>query len=90
MHASRCQAELHAAERGDLMPDRPTHTERDVTAGCRTCQDRWAGKNAQAVAARHYDATGHETWVEVVMLIRYGGQRKTPSSQMLLTWDPCS
>jgi hypothetical protein len=32
----------------------------------------WLEKNAQAVAARHHDATGHATWVEVNMSIYYG------------------
>lgn len=57
------------------MSNRPTHVSRDVRAGCRNCQARWSGKNAQAVAAKHHDATGHETWVEVNMAITYGGRR---------------
>lgn len=55
---------------------RRTRTSRDVRAGCFTCHGtdvRWRGGNAQGVAARHHDATGHETWVEVDMHIRYGG-----------------
>ena len=32
----------------------------------------WIGGHAQGVAARHYDATKHETWVEVYLSIRYG------------------
>ena len=65
------------------MPDRPTHVERDVRAGCSTCQDRWSGKNAQAVAARHHDKTGHETWVEVVMRVRYGRARERPQATLM-------
>jgi hypothetical protein len=48
---------------------------RDVTAGCFDCwgsDAHWTTKNAQALAARHHDATGHHTWVDVYMGIRYG------------------
>jgi hypothetical protein len=57
---------------------RPTSVSREISAGCRVCHGNraaWTGKNAQAVAAKHHDATNHETWVDVVMAIRYGGQR---------------
>lgn len=46
---------------------------RDVRAGCEQCGKRWDAPNAQGVAARHHDATGHKTWVEVEMHITYGG-----------------
>lgn len=48
---------------------------RDLQAGCHECahgKTQWSGKNAQAVAARHHDATGHHTWVDVYMSISYG------------------
>lgn len=48
---------------------------RDVRAGCFECfgdRAHWHGKNAQAVAARHHDATGHPTWCEVYMTVYYG------------------
>jgi hypothetical protein len=51
---------------------------RDVRASCDMCfpgETKWEGGNAQGVAARHTDATGHETWVEVAMHITY--KRKT-------------
>jgi hypothetical protein len=54
---------------------RRTRVGRHVRAGCEQCHGgnaHWFSKNAQAVAARHHDATGHETWVEVDMHIRYG------------------
>jgi hypothetical protein len=57
------------------MTTRKTRTSRDVTAGCFVCggdDAMWTGPNAQGVAARHHDATGHETWVDVYMSIRYG------------------
>ena len=34
---------------------------------CRVCAKTWEGANAQAVAARHTDATSHATRVEVNM-----------------------
>lgn len=54
----------------------------EVRAGCRICQTKWTGKNAQAVAARHYDATRHETWVEVNMQVTYGGLKRTPQGTL--------
>lgn len=43
-------------------------------AGCFVCHAEapWHGKNALALAARHHDATGHPTWCEQVMVVRYG------------------
>ena len=47
-----------------------------VIAGCRVCSPdgsaTWESKNAQAVAARHHDATGHTTWVNSILSIQYG------------------
>lgn len=60
------------------MDQRRTFTSRDVRAGCFVCHGndaRWFGGNAQGVAARHTDATGHETWVDVAMSIRYEAKR---------------
>ena len=51
---------------------------RDVTAGCFDCKGTdyiWHSPNAQAVAARHHDATGHTTWVEVYMNLTYGRRK---------------
>jgi hypothetical protein len=48
---------------------------RTLHAGCFTCNGsdaKWFGNNAQGVAARHHDATGHPTWVDVSMSIFYG------------------
>lgn len=53
---------------------RVTYVGRDVSAGCDECHNgvaHWFGKNAQGVAARHHDATGHRTWVDVYMSISY-------------------
>ena len=42
-----------------------------VNAGCFDCEKSWEGANAQGVAARHHDATGHTTWADVTLMIRY-------------------
>ena len=47
-----------------------------MQGGCFVCHGgsaAWTGKNAMAVAARHHDQTGHETWVDQVLSVRYGG-----------------
>lgn len=57
---------------------RRTRVGRDVTAGCFDCwgsDGHWRGKNAQGVTARHHDATGHQTWVDVYMTVTYGGDK---------------
>lgn len=57
------------------MPMRRTGISRIVFAGCFDCngsEQIWTAPNAQGVAARHHDATGHTTWVEVNMSVRYG------------------
>lgn len=49
---------------------------RTVTAGCYDCwglEIKWEGPNAQGVAVQHHDKYGHQTWVEIHMKIRYGG-----------------
>lgn len=59
---------------------RLTYISRDVFAGCFECNGHeqiWWTKNAQGVAARHHDATGHTTWVEVNMSIKYGDGIRT-------------
>lgn len=48
---------------------------RYVEAGCHTChgeQAHWTSANAQAVAARHHDRTGHPTWCRVTLTVSYG------------------
>lgn len=58
---------------------RQTTVASEVAAGCFTCDDGdmvWAGANAQAVAARHHDVTGHTTWCHVNRTIRYGAVPK--------------
>jgi hypothetical protein len=56
---------------------RRTRVAREVIAGCLQCGGAdaiWHSANAQAVAAKHHDKTGHETWVDISMSIRYGGE----------------
>lgn len=58
---------------------RKTFTSRIVKAGCFVCNGGeaiWHGPNAQAVAARHHDATGHETWADVHLFVSYGNSPK--------------
>ena len=45
-------------------------------AGCFVCGKEWQSKNALALAARHHDATGHATWAEQVLSVRYGDVSK--------------
>jgi len=55
---------------------------REVRAGCYQCngfEPMWIKPNAQGVAARHHDATGHDTWVEVGLMIYYGEMHPFPA-----------
>jgi cytochrome c551/c552 len=57
---------------------------RTLHGGCFVCHGdaaKWFGPNAQGVAARHHDATGHQTWVDVCMMIRYGLSGNQQSQQ---------
>jgi hypothetical protein len=59
---------------------RTTFIGRSLMGGCRQCHGddaHWFSKNTQGLAARHHDQTGHETWVDVSMTIRYGGEVST-------------
>jgi hypothetical protein len=59
--------------------DRVTATSRDVRSGCFTCHGsdaHWFGPQAQGTAARHHDATGHVTWTDVHMMVRYGHEAR--------------
>lgn len=52
---------------------RPTSTRvLSVKGGCTQCPARWDTKNAQALAAQHYDRTRHRTFAEVTTRIEYG------------------
>ncbi|WP_197277351.1 hypothetical protein [Sphingomonas profundi] len=58
-----------------VKPVRSAATSREVRAGCFTCHGedaRWRGPQAQGTAARHHDLTGHPTWCDVRLLVRYG------------------
>jgi hypothetical protein len=66
---------------------RPTRIGREVRAACFVCHGgsaHWTSANAQGVAARHHDATGHATWVRVVMTIHYGREHATVDDTMNL------
>lgn len=57
---------------------RRTSTSRDCRGGCFTCwgsDAHWLTPNAQGLAAQHHDRTGHETWAETHLTVRYGGGR---------------
>lgn len=44
---------------------------RTVEAYCCHCNAKWEGNNCQGTAARHTDATGHETHVIVTQPVIY-------------------
>jgi hypothetical protein len=53
---------------------RQTLTSTTQRAGCYECHGydaHWLDANAQALAARHTDATGHKTWVDALLSITY-------------------
>jgi hypothetical protein len=60
------------------MSGRKYSYSRTLQGGCFVCHNNgdaaWFGQNAQGVAARHHDATGHQTWVDVMLMIRYGDE----------------
>ncbi len=44
-------------------------------AGCYVCHGvdaHWYTKNALALAARHHQLTGHPTWCEQTLSVKYG------------------
>ena len=59
---------------------RPVATSSRVMAGCFVCNGTtaiWTSRNALAVAARHHDATGHQTWADQTLTVRYGADGPT-------------
>lgn len=61
--------------------NRETSASRAISAGCYTCsgqEAKWTGPNAQALAARHHDATGHATWCDISLQVRYGREGADP------------
>lgn len=67
---------------------RQTRTARTLQGGCFICHGTeavWFSPNAQAVAARHHDATGHPTWVDVVLMVRYGPSLEEESASKAAT-----
>lgn len=76
---------------------RRTRTNRNVSAGCFTCHGTravWFGGQAQGTAAQHHDNTGHPTWADVQMSVRYGDDAPGPALdreaivEAVLTSDP--
>lgn len=56
------------------MPELERRTSVSVIAGCFVCNGSdaiWTSKNAMAVAARHASSTGHETWADQSLSVRY-------------------
>nr|WP_316628244.1 hypothetical protein [uncultured Brevundimonas sp.] len=56
---------------------RQVATSSTVKAGCFVCNGltaMWTASNAMAVAARHHDATGHSTWADQTLTVRYGAE----------------
>lgn len=54
---------------------RQTARHRNILAGCVVCHGAgalWTSANAQALAARHHDRTGHQTWCNIRMSVTYG------------------
>ncbi len=64
--------------------ERRKATSRDLRAGCFVChgdRPQWTSPNAQALAAKHHDRTGHATWCDIAMSIRYG--RTAPDDRQI-------
>lgn len=56
------------------MSDLRRMTSVRVFAGCMVCggtDAMWTAPSAMAVAARHAAATGHETWADQALSVRY-------------------
>ena len=69
-----------------LFEQRETRVGRTLQGGCFICHGTdavWFGPNAQGVAARHHDATGHATWVDIAMFVRYGDEKEGEEVAML-------
>lgn len=69
--------------------NRQSVTTRQVRAGCHECHGgraHWLGRNADGVAARHHDATGHRTWCEKTAHTVHGIDR--PSHPDLFSETP--
>lgn len=64
-----------------LVHVRQKSERRDLLAGCHVCDGttaRWTKANAQALAAKHHDRTGHTTWVKYDGKIQYGRRAADP------------
>jgi hypothetical protein len=52
-------------------PLRISTFRRTAKAGCQTCNIKWTTIQASAMAAKHFDRFGHETWVNTFVTIKY-------------------
>ena len=60
---------------------RTTDTTRHVRGGCFVChgtEAHWIGPHAHGIAARHHDKSGHATWCDVQLEVRYGLEAADP------------
>ena len=67
-----------------LVLNRIRRIERDYRAGCSVCwgeKVHWTTANAQVLAAKHHDRTGHETWCDIDTRARYG--RPAPDDRQI-------
>lgn len=54
---------------------REKSTTTKVTAGCFDCNGAvpmWTERNGMMLAARHHDQTGHPTWADTFLTVRFG------------------
>lgn len=60
---------------------RYTYYRVDAQAECEGCGKKWEGRNAQAVAARHFECTGHTVHSEVNVSYTYRAEpREEPKA----------
>jgi hypothetical protein len=67
-----------------IVHNRIRKTERIYAAGCVVCwgdKVHWTTANAQALAVKHHDRTGHETWCNINARTRYG--RSAPDDRQI-------
>lgn len=67
-----------------LVHNRISKTVREYRAGCFVCwggKAHWTTANAQALAVKHHDRTGHETWCDIDARSRYG--RAAPDDRQI-------
>jgi hypothetical protein len=66
------------------MKSRVRYTSLSATAGCFVCNGSiaiWFSNNGMALAARHHDSTGHQTWCDQVISVKYGRDADAASKE---------